>query len=298
MISVLIPAYNWDVSGLVDDLIISADRFSGEVEIIICDDASPDQSKFEKISALTAENENVILFRNKMNKGRSATRNELVAHASYDNVVFIDGDSRIASPGEFLSNYAKVMKDYEIAVGGTHYDRQPPNDKNFGLHWKYGSIRESKTAQIRNQDPLRYFFSNNFYCRKSIFLAVPFDERIRGYGYEDSLWIREVVDKDHIFCHIENYVIHKGLNSNQKFLDNADEAVRTLAMWAKLKTPHSIRILSFFIRQKKSFGGRILLGLARVLRRSIRLVLERGLSRNLKLYDFYRLGSLTAISRE
>lgn len=291
MISVLVPYYNWDVSSLINDLITSAESLDSEVELVVCDDCSADNQIYTSLRNQFGHIPIFRLLRNSRNMGRSVTRNRLVKAARYDRLVFIDGDSRLSSPQTYLSNYTGQFDPQIVLVGGTHYAELPPSSSKK-LHWKYGSNRESKPADVRNREPLRFFFSNNFCCARSLFESVKFDEQIKNYGYEDSIWARKVLKKGMEIQHIDNYVIHKGLKNNSKFLRDSDEAVTTLAQMFQHDTPSAIRLLEYYRRLKCRWYGRILLSLLLPFRTTCRRILESGMTTNLAFYDTYRLITL------
>ncbi len=288
MLSVLIPMYNFDTRPLVQDILVAGEISNIEIQVVVCDDASPDttlydalQSEYEDITSLT-------LLSNDTNLGRSKTRNKLVQHAIYDTLVFIDGDSRILDTNTFLTQYANHVDPKTVIVGGTKYSKSSPGIKKH-LHWKYGRNRESKSALIRNQTPARYFFSNNFCCSRKVLGQIPFDQEISGYGYEDSLWAKQVLGYGLQIKHIDNYVIHIGLNTNDKFLKNASEAVTTIVKLSNSNRSPDVKLEAFYQSQKTSTIGKILLYLASISCRLNEHLLKSGIHL-LKLYDFYRLG--------
>ena len=289
MISVLIPFYNWDVSSLVEDLMQSRESADVEVEILVCDDCSPDKELARQLTKNYGDQIDVIS--NEVNLGRAKTRNLLLTKAHFNHIIFIDGDSRLAKPSSYLSNYVRALKKHDLIIGGTTYDEQRPTDEEQRLHWMYGKTREAQSAAIRNQTPQRYFFTNNFCCKRHLFAIATFDESLTGYGYEDSSWADAMIHKKIEIHHIDNYVIHKGLKNRDKFLRDADEAIETLAKWHVAKKPTAIRLLEFYRTNERSFHGKILLSLARVSMPLTRMLIKSGLNYP-KLYDLYRLGRL------
>jgi glycosyltransferase involved in cell wall biosynthesis len=297
MISVLIPFFNWDVTGLLEDLLIAISQANFEVEVIACDDHSPDSELYQRVFSLFKDEKSVSIFQNDNNLGRSRTRNILINKAKYDDIIFIDGDSRLSEPKSYLNRYAEALEDHAIVVGGTLYEAKAPADRSLRLHWNYGRHRESKASVVRNRQPLRYFFSNNFACQRSIFSIFPFDDSISGYGYEDSLWADEVSMSGHKIHHIDNYVIHKGLKNKHKFLEDADEAVLTLVHWAKTSRESHVNLLKHYQALRQNTAGKIVLWLLEILGPFCGRMLKAGYI-NLKLFDLYRLGSLSIIAKK
>lgn len=292
MISVLIPFYNWDISGLLEDVLTAATAVDLAIEIIACDDHSEDISLFEKLKTRNQGVQHVRLFRNETNLGRAATRNALVIQAAYECIVFIDGDSRLMTPKKYLAEYLSAFDRTTVLFGGTKYESRAPSERKYRLHWNYGRKRESRKASNRNESPLRFVFSNNFCCSRELLMQIPFDETLVGYGYEDSFWGNQIANAGFHIKHIDNYVIHKGLNNSTQFLKNADQAILTLAENnAEEKSGH-IALLRYHNKLSQSIYGKILLSLAGNLNALTRLVLHKGFVSNVLTFDFYRLGRL------
>lgn len=293
MVSILLTCYEWDVCSLVEDLLESAQHTTDSVEIVVLDDASPNPVFFQHLSKFK-ENQLVRVFRNEQNLGRSKTRNKLVSLAKGDLLIFIDGDSRIASPKNFIENYIQEAANGAILVGGRAYTAAPSGPQ-YALHWNYGRKREVQTLDVRRSFPKRYFFSNNFCCFRDDF--IPFDESFTKYGYEDSLWASEAINSGLSIIHIDNFVIHIGLHTNEKFISNAREAVTTLAERMYQPEFEHIRLAQYVREQRKSTFGQFLLSLASWTRPISEWMLCRGIS-NLKLYDFFRVGLLQKLQNK
>ena len=224
MISVLIPVYNYDVSSLVKDIKDQFVREKLEFEIIIIDDSSaniilPEPSilnderiKFEKLY---------------INVGRSRIRNLLASKAKYDYLLFLDCDSDVSQNPNFIINYVTNIEKSEVQYGGTLYSSIRPDFK-YLLHWSYGRQVESPKAEIRAKDPYDSFKTNNFMIKKSVFESVKFDEAINTYGYEDYKFAIELNSKNYTIKHINNEVIHNGLNENEEFLSKIEISLKTL----------------------------------------------------------------------
>ncbi|MEO0734549.1 MAG: hypothetical protein AAFZ52_17060, partial [Bacteroidota bacterium] len=81
------------------------------------------------------------------------------------------------------------------------------------------------------------FQSNNFLVKRSIVLEVPFSEQVAGYGHEDTLWGQEVAAAGYTIRHIDNPVLHRGLETTTEFLRKQQRAVKNLR-FLKSKHPH------------------------------------------------------------
>lgn len=226
MLSILIPIYNQDVRNLVHTLAKQCVREKINFQILCFDDGS-----IEKFRAINRELANMIhvnYTEMQENMGRSKIRNWLGKAAYFDYLLFLDGDSVIKSRN-FIKTYVSSAQPNLVIYGGRVYSKKMPAAKKKRLHWKYGSTREALSAKARNRNPYLNFQSNNFLIPQNIFNTQPFDENIKGYGYEDLLFAREMKEKHIIIHHIDNPVLHEGLESNDVFLKKTENAIHNLA---------------------------------------------------------------------
>jgi glycosyltransferase involved in cell wall biosynthesis len=220
MLSILIPVYNYDVKALVNELHQQAVVADIPFEIIVLEDGpTPLSNANSSISQLNGCTHIVL----PQNVGRSAARNQLADKAIYDHLLFMDCDAEVVS-SQFVSRYLPFCKDEVIVIGGTAYDIKE-NRPEFSLRLKYGRLRESREARVRGKNNFATF---NFLISKSIFDRVRFDESIKGYGHEDMLFGHALHQLGHEFIHIDNQLIHKGLDTNEVYLSKTEEATRNL----------------------------------------------------------------------
>ena len=297
-LSVCIPVFNSDVKKLVFALHEQTVRDNLSVEIVVLDDASAldlekqNRDAIEKLS-------NVRYFSLPKNVGRSAIRNRFVDHAVGDFLLFIDGDSVLTNPN-FLANYTKTLSasPIELLYGGSVYSEDAPQ-ANYFLRWKYSWIRESKSAQERSITPYG-FKTNNFIIKKSVFSSFPFDERIQGYGHEDTLFGYILFKNNVVLNHVENPVLNSLLDTNVVFLSKTEEAIKNLwFIHTKIRSEDSfinhVRLLSAYykIKQLKLLPlvmfGHFLIG-----KLNSRL-LKSGYF-NVRMFDFYKLALICKIA--
>ncbi len=221
MLSICIPVYNYDAKELVLSLLEQCKKLNIKHEIIIIDDASNTEyiNNFENI-----ENVKHILL--KKNIGRSSIRNKLAETAIYDKLLFLDCDSKIPSD-KFIKNYIENFNNESLICGGTIYQEKQYN-KDKSLRYWYGVKREMKTADFRNQNPNKSFTTNNFIISKSVFKVVKFREFLNKYGHEDSLFGFELKQNNIKIKHIDNPVIHCGIEDNQTFINKSKYAIENL----------------------------------------------------------------------
>ena len=138
--------------------------------------------------------------------------------------------------------------------------------------------------------------SGNFLIKKSAFLDINSRIENDGYGYDNYLGALMKSHDVKVF-HINNNVIHKGLDSNSIFLTKVEKAVETIF---EINQKHSAIItentLLEFYRRIKSLG---LSNLIAVIFNLSKTTIRRQLlsnNPNLTLLQFYKLGYLCVIT--
>jgi glycosyltransferase involved in cell wall biosynthesis len=231
-ISVLIPVFRYDCRRLVQDLSLqlahkaSLAGFKGEV--IVMDDASgPEwQDMLLELSLLPF----VKLVLLNENVGRSRIRNLLARQAQYDHVVFLDGDSGLLST-DFLAMYWRNRSIASVLAGGTAYESELP-EITQSLRWHYGLAREQVPPLQRQKLAHRSLALNNLFMRREVVLTYPIDEQLDTYGHEDTK-LGYVLQQARVpIFHLENPVLHLGLEDNEVFLSKTRQAVENLYLLA------------------------------------------------------------------
>ncbi len=224
MLSICIPIYQYDVYNLIKELNKQCKLTTIPFEIICIDDNSDLllKGKNKKIE----EFENVIYTELKENIGRSKIRNLFIERANFDSLLFLDCDCSIPND-RFIQKYYENI-DTDITYGGRkHFDLKPVNEA-IVLRWKYGKDREDLSIEERLKAPYISFRSNNFMIKKHILSIITFDETITKYGHEDTLFALQLKKENIYINHIENIVIHEGLENNTDFIGKTKIAVDNL----------------------------------------------------------------------
>lgn len=292
MLSILIPVFNFDVRLLVTELYRQCESCGLEFEIICFDDGS--EEEFKQIHrAFFGEGNRATYLELLQNLGRSAIRNALGKAARFPWLLFMDCDSRVVR-SDFIQKYLACLQPGMLVYGGRCYAPEPPADPALFFHWHYGQNREQTTPQQRMQSPYHSFMTNNFLIPRDLFLEILFDESLRQYGHEDTLFGLELLRRGVSILHIDNPLEHAGLETVDVFLKKTRQGLENLnALWRQGK-PIETRLLAVFVKMKKW-------GLAPLLRWSFLLFKKmiegqlRSKSPNLKLFDFYKLGSLALL---
>lgn len=224
-LSILIPVYNSHVKELVEPLLQQAKSLQIPFEILLLDDCSELSISYLNLKLNTLDNVNYSVLSE--NIGRSKARNQLFEMAQYEYCLIMDGDVGIPNI-DFLKNYWDNLQENDVVVGGHKYPALPPLEKEKYLHWLYGTKVEVQSLYKRINSPYDSFKTVCFGIKKEVFLQIKFDENIREYGHEDTLFGMELESQKISIKHIENPVIHLGIDSVETFLYKQKNAVKNL----------------------------------------------------------------------
>lgn len=221
MLSILIPVYNYDIRILVHEIHKQVLSCNILFEIIVFDDHG---DLFIKENTEINTLSNCTFKRLSKNIGRSAIRNLLARSANYEQLLFLDADV-IPKNDNFIKTYLDHLPTKtEIIYGGIEYQKERP-DPNQILRWKYGKSREAISTAERKQKPYINLLTLNFLIKKQVFDKIRFNEDIPNLRCEDTLFALEA-QKHHISIeHIENPIIHLGLENSKIFLKKSLESI-------------------------------------------------------------------------
>ena len=278
MISFCIATYNFNVTDLVNQIVGQSENLDVEYEVIVIDDASQVQYPIE-------DGERVHYYSNQINLGRSKTRNKLVSLANYQYVIFIDGDSSL--PQNFVKNYLEVIGKCQVVCGGTQY-KLDLNRESKLLRWKYGVNREQISVKERNSRPFESMSFNNAMIHKDIFSKIEFDESLKEYGHEDTLFAFELKNRKIDVIHIDNSVFHLGIDENEVFVEKTEKGIQNLKMIRNKRSDISsfvriLRVYDFLTTWK-------LLWILSLMQKMEKVIKKRIIKKsNLLLFDIYKL---------
>ena len=225
MLSILIPAYNHDLTDLVKGLRLQASELKVPYEILIIDDNSAEGFRSRNL-ALTVMS-HVRYLQLEENVGRSRIRNMLAGKARFESLLFIDADARIMAE-DYLSRYFGMLGTERVICGGTAYLPDLPGDAAYHLRWYYGRKREERSARERSKDPCRAFSSFQFLATRKILEQVPFDNDLKAYGHEDTVFGLALEQQGIPVLHIDKSLVHDGLEPTDEFLDKTRQGLRNL----------------------------------------------------------------------
>lgn len=287
MLSILIPEYNHDCSKLVYDLYTQCSDLKIDFEIIVLDDAS---NKYITENKAISEYPFCRFIINAKNSGSAKNRNKLVSMASFPYILLLDCDAQITD-NKYIERYLKNIDKSDVIVGGVMYDNIRP-EKDKILRWHYGRNREYISPLVKNIQPYKSFSSFQFLTKKEILINHPFDESITDYGHEDTLIGYEFRKAGISILHIDNPLIHTGLEDNTIFLEKSLVSASkyfTNPVFRQDSLLNSIKIFRVFDRichLKLDKTGSILFRLFRNSMKS-NLINSRP---SLFIFDCYRLG--------
>ncbi|GAA3931705.1 glycosyltransferase family 2 protein [Hymenobacter algoricola] len=269
-LSVLIPVYNRDVTVLVSNLLEQAADWGGAVEILCFDDGSTPE--FRELNRLLAAWPMVCYVELPHNVGRAAIRNRLAEAARHEWLLLLDNDSLLPDD-QYVARYAAAATLAPVLVGGTIYEFAAPADPNLFLRWHYGREREARPCAVRQKEPHAQLTLNNLLIRADIFRRFGLDEQLTRYGHEDTKFGWRLRAAGLPVRHLNNPVLHDGLEAAADFLLKTHEAVRNLALLYRSEgLGTDTRLLRTALRLKRT-------GLSALVRPGL-AVLQISLNRN------------------
>lgn len=293
MLSILIPTYNFDCSAFVHELATQADALGVAYEIIVCDDGSPDEKS--KVGNRVINNwphcRFVELARN---GGLARNRNHLGTLARYDYLLFLDSDL-MPCDDRFVARYVQAARP-DTVIGGTIKFRVPgcsEADAMSNLRYVYARAREERTAKERNRTPHAHFSGFSCLIPRGVFERIRFCDTLTSYGYEDTLFGKELEAAGISMRYIDNPVFHDITDSSATFLQKTETGLRNALLHRQRMEGH-VRILDIQQRLKRAGlqpAVRLFFALCgKSLRRNL-----LGRHPRLRFFDLYKLGYLARL---
>ena len=293
MLSILIPTYNFSVLKLVLELHRQAKECLVVFEIRVYDDAST------LFTNENAEINDLPECRYKIldeNIGRSAIRNLLAKDAFYEHILFLDADT-LPKKQNFIASYLPFTDTKtDVVFGGIIYQPEAPGKEKV-LRWKYGRKREGRSVAQRQKNPYLSIISMAVFIRKKTFLTVNvfLDNR---YGL-DVLFSKTLEEQRADILHIDNPVVHLGLEDSATYLKKTENGLKTLSELEKKELiPENYRPLqAYALYLKKLHMDHFYRSIFSKFKKPIhKNLLSR--SPSLFLFDLYRLGYFLQLKNE
>ena len=291
MLSILIPTYNYDCYDLVLELHRQATELNIEFEIIVADDCSKNElPRLQLINQLS----NCQLIKPQHNLGRAKIRNFLADKSQHNHLLFLDSDS-FPAHNNFLKNYIDFIPQNLTILGGGIYNES--QDEHHTLLTKYGITKE------RNNNPIHIskapFTSPNFLIPKTIFNKIRFNENIKGYGHEDTIFGIELSRLNIPYYRFDNSIIHLQIEDNQTFIRKTNESIQNLYNIYKTQQYTEIQtlspVLNLYTKIKKFHLTTIFAKIYQNYSNSLLKYCDNK-NPNLKLFSLYKLCYLCHIS--
>lgn len=244
-ISIIIPVYN--VADYIEDCLqsVASQTYSGEIECIIIDDCTPDNS-CEIIERFIADYKGNIVFKllhHEKNKGLSGARNTGMRNATGDYIYFLDSDDYITS--DCLEKLAEPLqqREYDFVIGD--FKTSPYNSY-------YDNWNKIKANTCYTRDEIFksytkgqwYMMAWNKLCNTKFLIDndLYFKERII---HEDDLWSMQLAYKATSMIYINSDTYIYKLRSNSIISDTKSDLLKhSLA-----KTEVITNMISFATRQ-------------------------------------------------
>lgn len=293
MLSFLIPTHNFVCTALVQAVVTQAEALRREeggrfdFEVIVADDAS-DDSTTVAANRLLNQLPGTRLVEHQTNRGRALLCNWLIDHARFRHVVLMDADAAVCTP-DFVRRYWQARHDAAVVCGSLR-NPEGPAPKGCELRFRYEqqAMRHRQALLRGTADPCLHLSTFNLLLDKEALGDLRFDLRCRAYGYEDALLGLELKRRGLTVKHIDNPLIHTGIDRNEDFLHKTETALLTLTgldglMQREAGPSRTLRLLQRWHLHRVAYG---LFQLTRPMLRHNLL----GNRPNLLVFKLYKLG--------
>jgi predicted glycosyltransferase involved in capsule biosynthesis len=140
--------------------------------------------------------------------------------------------------------------------------------------------------------------TNNFLIHKKVFLSIRLNENIVGYGHEDTMFGIRLKENSVMIKHINNPVVHIGLEDFDEYIEKTLEGLRNLLFISNVvNIDDTVRLYRFLSIAKKYKIDGLIERLERLLEERI----IKNLKSNrpiLKGFDLFKVGRLIALEKE
>jgi len=294
MISILIPTHNYNITLLIENLLKELESSTIIYEILVQDDCSTNKETLkanQSISGLP----NCSFSQNKTNIGRTANRKALAEKAKFGWLLFMDADV-LPKNENFIQHFDIENQNADVVFGGITYQKSKPS-KDKVLRWKYGKSRENRPVSERVKAPYLSIISGCCLIKKEAFLkANSFLNNIYG---ADVLFAQNLEQMQAKVKHIDNPVVHLGLETNTSFVEKTKKGLESLYLFEKEnKIPDDYRpIQKAYQSLKKNGVLRFFMVIIRIFEKAILKNLKNS-SPSLFLFDLYRLYFYSLLKKE
>ena len=240
MLSILIPTYNFDCLLLIRALHDQCEKLRAEdlafdYEIIVADDCSPMREVVSWLDAgIRQLGERVRLLSLNDNVGRAEVRNVMLCEARGVWMMMIDSDAQVVRE-DFVKRYWEVRDDADVTIGGILHPSVAERGHELRIAYER-SFEKQRWLSWRQRHPYANFSVFNLMARRDVLTRFCFDTRCAEYGYEDFFLGVALATAGVRVSHIDNPLLHTGIDTSYDFLRKTETAVRTLS-----RLPMSLR---------------------------------------------------------
>lgn len=227
-LSILIPVYKDSCVAQALALRRQCQGLEMQWEIVVADDGSP--SPYDALNDKISSIGGCRLVKRRENVGRAAIRNFLAREARFDTLLYIDA-GMMPSEG-FIDAYARNMGLADVVVGSLKVAKGSVDLSSLRCRNEMKAERGYSVSKS-NERPYENFHSGNFMAERHVVTDNPFREEIKTYGYEDTLFGKGLADNNVSVLHIDNPLLFVRFESNARFLEKTEEAMRTLYAYRK-----------------------------------------------------------------
>lgn len=295
-LSILIPTYNYVCTKLAKDLASQCYRCTtlDDYEIVVADDGSTDSTSIAQNRSIN-DIPHCRYAESAENIGRSRILHKMVLQMQFPWVIIIDSDAEVNSEN-FIKTYLENTSGQDVVCGGIVTSEKYKRQDNT-LRYKYESKACTiRALQYREKHPYRFFSSFNILIRAQVFEKVNFDDALTQYGYEDTLFGIQLEQNNFNILHINNPLVHTGIDTNEKYLLKTEQALQNLVTLKNQLQTGSL-LYQYYLRLQKLHLIPFLL-----LWHKVFATLERKIilsqHPNLFLFNLYKLGYFAKKTKE
>lgn len=285
-LSILIPTHNYTCYRLILELQHQAERLGIDYEIILAEDGSRSQvSIIANHKVVELPHCRHLIRRD--NVGRAEIRNILARESQGEWLLYIDSDADAAANANFLAQYMEATSVAPVVCGGyTAPEHCPSPDHRLRYSYELYSVEKNR-LECRMAHPYAHFSTFSFIIRRDVFLSVGFDASMCEYGHEDTIFGLTLKERGIAIHHIDNPLIHQGIDTNREFVEKTEMAVANVRRHA-----HKMRDTSQLLQTMKRIERLHLMWALRIAARLLRTPIRRRLVErgdSLRLLGIYKV---------
>ena len=223
MFSLLIPTYNFDCTQLVTNLAQQCaalkERDSNfDFEIIVGDDGVYGRTHEGGQPARINHLPGCTFWESPAATWDGAGCDVLIEQSRFPYLLLMDADAAVCTP-DFVARYWEMRQAADV-VNGSLRNLDSPCPRGCELRYCYEQAAERQRTQADHfrDNPFLHFTAFNVLINRQRLGALRFDPRCREYGYEDALLGLVMKEQGLTLVHIDNPLIHTGLDTSREFL--------------------------------------------------------------------------------